>query len=251
MFAVMSRGGMRQIKTTQNQKLETQTVSAPEAQKLLLSGRGWENMRVSGALDFANSNLDWLPNGLHCASLNVSNCQHLRQIPEGLETRFLDISNCPNILELPENTIIYSVLEFAKSGLRGLPSNLRVRLHWDGVPIDERTAFYPETISGQDVLRQDNLEVRRVMLERIGYERLMLEVGGLILDRDTDAGGDRKLIRIPLDDDEDIMIVAVFCPSTQHQYVLRVPPFMRSCRQAVAWMAGFENEHDYQTIEEA
>lgn len=249
MFALLSRGGLRQIKTTPNQKLET--VSALEAQKLLLAGRGWENMRVTGALDFANSSLEWLPDGLDCASLNVSNCQNLGQIPEGLETRFLDISDCPNILELPQSTIIHSVLEMANSGLRGLPSQLRVRLHWQGVAIDERTAFYPETISGQDVLRQDNLELRRIMLERIGYERLMLEVGGLILDRDTDAGGDRKLIRIPLDDDEDIMIVAVICPSTQHQYVLRVPPYIGSCRQAVAWVAGFENEDDYQTIQEA
>jgi hypothetical protein len=214
MFAVLNRGGTRQFRLP-NPKLETsQPINSPEAEKLLLAGRGWENMRISGALDFANSSLDWLPNGLHCVSLNVSNCQNLMQIPERLETRFLDISNCPQILTLPESTVIHSVLEMANSGLRGLPSPLRVRLHWQGVLIDERIAFYPETISGQDVLRQDNLETRRIMLERIGYERLMLEVGGLILDRDTDTGGDRKLIRIPLDDDEDIIIVAVICPST-------------------------------------
>jgi hypothetical protein len=251
MYAVLSRGGMRQFKVPSQKPETNQTISAPEAQKLLLARRGWENMRVSGALDFANSSLDYLPDGLQCASLNVSNCPELQQIPNRLETRFLDISSNPQILVLPESTVIHSVLEIAKSGLRGLPSQLRVRLHWEGVLVSERIAFYPETISGQDVLREDNLETRRIMLERIGYERLMLEVGGLILDRDTDTGGERKLIRIPLDDDEDIMIVAVFCPSTNHQYVLRVPPYMRSCRQAVAWIAGFENERDYQVILEA
>ena len=251
MYAILNRGGMRQFKAPSLKLETTEAVLAPQAKKLLLAGRGWENMRVSGALDFAHSSLDWLPNGLHCVSLNVSDCPNLLQIPEGLETRFLDISGNSQILELPENTVIHSVLELAKSGLRGLPSKLRVRLHWDGVPITERMAFYPESISGQEVLREDNLETRRVLLERIGYERLMLEVGGLILDRDTDAGGERKLIRIPLDDDEDIMLVAVFCPSTKMMYVLRVPPFMRSCAQAIAWVAGFETQSDYQVMAEA
>ena len=251
MFAVLNRAGTRQMRLS-TKPLETrQAISAAEAQKLLLVGRGWEDMHINGALDFANTALDWLPDGLQCSSLNVAGCHSLTQLPERLETNFLDISHCPQITEIPASTVIRSVLEMAHSGLRGLPANLPVRLHWEGVHINERLAFYPETISGQDVLREDNLELRRIMLERVGYERLMLEVGGLILDRDQDAGGERKLIRIPLDDDEDIMVVAVFCPSTAHQYVLRVPPHMRSCRQAIAWVAGFENQADYQPVIEA
>jgi hypothetical protein len=248
MFAVLNRGGMRRIKTEQP-NLESETIQASEAKKLLLAGRGWENMKVAGALDFAGSALDWLPDGLQCASLNLAGCNV--QIPERLEVNFLDISRCVGVTSLPESTKIHSVLEVAHSGLRGLPAGLRVRLHWEGVHVTERVAFFPETISGQEVLQEENLEVRRVMLERVGYERLMLEVGGLILDRDTDAGGERKLIRIPLDDDEDIYMVSVNCPSTAHHYVLRVPPFMRTCRQAVAWTAGFDNPDDYQPIAEA
>ncbi len=251
MYAVLNRGGMRSIRLPQTQLESQTTISALEAQKILLAGRGWENMRVAGALDFANSKLEWLPDGLQCASLNVANCHTLQQIPDNLETRFLDISGCTQITELPSSTKILSVLEMAGSGLRGLPSALQVRLHWEGVHIPERLAFYPETISGQAVLLEENLELRRIMLERVGYERLMLEVGGLILDRDVDAGGERKLIRIPLDDDEDIVMVSVICPSTAHQYVLRVPPFMRSCRQAIAWVAGFDNPDAYKPVIEA
>ncbi len=251
MFAVLNRGGMRQIRLPKASPAITQSISAPEAQKLLLAGRGWDNMRVSGGLSFVGTQLNYLPDGLSCASLNISGCTELQQLPERLETQFLDISDCSQIHELPESTIIHNVLEMARSGLTGLPKQMRVRLHWDGVLIQERTAFYPESISGQDVLREDNLELRRILLERIGYERLMLEVGGLILDKDTDAGGERKLIKIPLEDDEDILIVAVICPSTAHQYVLRVPPYMRSCRQAVAWIAGFENPNDYTVLLEA
>jgi hypothetical protein len=251
MYAILARGGMQKIRLPQQNLDTNQAISALEARKLLLAGRGWENMRVSGALDFANTPLDWLPDGLQCASLNLNNCHALQQLPERLETRFLDISGCTQILELPESTKIFSVLEMAGSSLRGLPSHMQIRLHWEGVHVTERTAFYPETISGQAVLQEENLELRRIMLERVGYERLMLEVGGLILDRDQDAGGERKLIRIPLDDDEDIVMVAVVCPSTAHQYVLRVPPFMRSCRQAVAWIAGFDDSNAYRPVVEA
>jgi hypothetical protein len=256
MFAVLNRGGMRQIRLPKTSNAaqaapHAQPISAAEARKLLLAGAGWEDMRVNGALDLAGSTIAWLPDGLHCTSLSLANCHSLTALPERLETRFLDISGCPHLTTLPESTVVHSGLELANSGLQGLPPGMRVRLLWEGIAVDERTAFYPETLSGQDVLRQDNLELRRVLLERIGYDRLMQEVGGLILDRDQDAGGERKLIRIPLDDDEDIYLVSLICPSTAHQYVLRVPPFMHSCRQAVAWIAGFNIERDYEPILEA
>jgi hypothetical protein len=33
-------------------------------------------------------------------------------------------------------------------------------------------------------------------------------------------------------------------------YALRVPPTMRSCRQAAAWMAGFDDPDDYRPLVE-
>jgi hypothetical protein len=46
------------------------------------------------------------------------------------------------------------------------------------------------------------------------------------------------------------MCVCVVCPSTGRQYVLRVPPTMRSCRQAAAWIAGYDNPADYRPLAE-
>ncbi|HEX7380479.1 MAG TPA: hypothetical protein VF278_25420 [Pirellulales bacterium] len=42
--------------------------------------------------------------------------------------------------------------------------------------------------------------------------------------------------------------VVVRCPSTGQQYVLRVPPNMRTCRQAIAWTAGFDDAEKYQPL---
>jgi len=63
-------------------------------------------------------------------------------------------------------------------------------------------------------------------------------------------GGIRRLLRIDLPGDEPFVGLVVFDPSTARQYVLRVPPDMTSCRQAAAWVAGFDNPDDYRPVVE-
>ena len=132
-----------------------------------------------------------------------------------------------------------------------LPLSLRgVRLRWRGVPIDERIAFYPEMITVEEILQERNAELRRVLLERVGFEWFVSHTQAEVLDVDRDASGERRLLRIPLEGAEDLVCVSVRCPSTNRQYVLRVPPAMRTCRQAVAWTAGFEDPDQYQPLME-
>src|SRR5262249_27154609 len=95
-----------------------------------------------------------------------------------------------------------------------------------------------------------NVEKRRVMLERMGYERFLADAHVETLDEDQDAGGPRRLLRVPLEADEPLVCLAVRDPSTGRQYVLRVPPTMTRCQQAMAWMAGFENPADYHPLAE-
>ncbi len=84
------------------------------------------------------------------------------------------------------------------------------------------------------------------MLERFGTERFMKAAQAAVRDTDTDAGGKRELLSVPLPNDEPIVCVSVRCPSTGRHYLLRVPPEMQTCRQAVAWTAGFDNPEAYQ-----
>ena len=116
--------------------------------------------------------------------------------------------------------------------------------------LDARIAFRPEEITAAEVLAERNAEVRRVKLERMGIERFLADANPETLDEDTDPGGPRRLLRVEWEGDEPLVCVLVCCPSTGRRYTLRVPPQMETCRQAVAWAAGFDNPDDYRPIEE-
>jgi hypothetical protein len=88
------------------------------------------------------------------------------------------------------------------------------------------------------------------MLERYGLDRFMVDAEAETLDEDSDAGGKRRLLRLKLEGDEDLVCVTVVCPSTERQFVLRVPPTMRTCRQAIAWTAGFDDPDMYHPMVE-
>lgn len=131
------------------------------------------------------------------------------------------------------------------------PQLAGIGLRWRSVPVDERIAFRPETLTVDEILAESNAELLRIMLERFGFERFMCEVKAEILDEDRDPAGKRQLLRVPLENDEDLVCVSVYCPSTFRRYFLRVPPTMQSCRQAIAWTAGFDNPDDYAPLAES
>jgi len=182
--------------------------------------------------------------------LVARNCSRLCRLPANLNVTQLDVSGCERLTELPEGIRVSSALDLSGTGITSLPASLSdVWLYWRGVPIDRRIAFSPETITAQEILRERNVATRRVLLERMGLARFIAEAHGEQLDADEDRGGPRLLVRIPLDGEDDLVCVIVRCPSTGHQYVLRVPPQMRSCREAIAWTAGVDADQ-YQPLVE-
>jgi hypothetical protein len=219
-----------------------------------------------------------LPDGLDVCFLDVSGCAQLTGWPErgsaqlgrlvardciGLAalppwmTRLtrLDVRGCTNLRALPEWLEISSWVDVAGTGITHLPpAARRAAIRWRGVPVDERIAFQPQTITVQEVLRERNVARRRVLLERMGYQRFLAEAGAAVhaqvLDRDVDRGGERRLVRVAFLDDEPLVCVLVVCPSTGKQHVLRVPPETRTCHQAVAWVGGFDDADEYRPVAE-
>lgn len=229
----------------------------------------------AGAIDLAGcSALESLPEGFETCFLDISNCPQLRTWPSraalnvgrlrarnctgitGLPpwiTRLaqLDLSGCANVRELPAGLEISSWIDVAGTGICELPASCAdAALRWRGIPIDARIAFRPEEITAAEILAEPNAELRRVKLERMGFERFLAEAQSETLDTDRDAGGERKLLRVALGEDEPLVCVSVFCPSTARQYIIRVPPTMQTCRQAVAWTAGFDDANDYRPLVE-
>jgi hypothetical protein len=184
--------------------------------------------------------------------LVAQNCPNLTYLPSWLTNiAQLDVRGCPNLTELPEQLQISSWLDLAGTGVEKLPRSLwGVPLRWRGILVDSRFVFHPETITSREVLEEPNTERRRILLERMGYERFLGDVKARQLDCDTDPGGERRLLRVEIPNDEPLVCLAVFCPSTARQYLLRVPPTMQSCHQAAAWIAGFDNPDDYKPVKE-
>lgn len=208
-----------------------------------------EGMSVA-FLDLADcTSLVELPTNLQLRGgrLNLRNCAQLRRLPPNLgEVAQLDLSGCINITEIPLGLRVTSWIDVGRSGITQLPPSLdHVGLRWNGVAVSRRVAFAPHTLAHAEILAERNAEVRRVMIERVGYERFLERADAKILDRDSDRGGERRLLRIDIDGDEPLVCVSVRCPSTKHHFVLRVPPHMTTCHQAIAWTAGYDDPRLY------
>lgn len=195
----------------------------------------------------------WLHLGnIRFGRLTARRCSWLCALPHWITALAqLDVSGCVNLSDLPDGLTVSSWLDVTGTRIRQLPASLQgVRLRSRNVLVDQRIVFHPETISADEVLAESNAEVRRVMLDSMGYDAFLNKAQAEILDQDFDAGGQRQLLRVSLPRDEALVCMAVKCPSTGCRYMLRVPPATQSCRQAAAWIAGYDDPDDYAPLAE-
>ncbi|MEM8533977.1 MAG: DUF6745 domain-containing protein [Chloroflexota bacterium] len=233
-----------------------------------------ENFKVGSLVLRECTALQRLPEGLDVYFLDISGCTGLREWPQQATIQIgrliargcsqlqtlpswltnlsqLDLRGCVNLTDLPATLAVNSWIDLADTQIEWLPVAARsAQLRWRGVPVNERIVFHPETITAEEVLNERNAERRRVMLERMGYEAFLEQANAEVLDRDSDPGGERRLLKVAMVGDEDLVCVSVICPSTGRQYLIRVPPQTRTCHQAAAWIAGFDDPNAYQPIAE-
>jgi hypothetical protein len=107
----------------------------------------------------------------------------------------------------------------------------------------------PQTLTVDQIHREENAEVRRVMLERYGHRRFLRDAHAERVH--TDQFG--TLWRCPVPDDEELLEELLMVEVTnatpepdgsRRTYWLRVPPDMHTARHAVAWTFGLP-AHDY------
>ena len=118
-----------------------------------------------------------------------------------------------------------------------------------GTRVTPRVALHPETISLEDVLGERNVVTRQILAERFGRDRVESQLGdraGFLLDPDTEIRHKDEfgvLYRLTLPGMEAVSIVKVVNSTpepdgTFKDYFLRVPPWVRTAREAVAWTFG-------------
>lgn len=108
-----------------------------------------------------------------------------------------------------------------------------------GVELPEWIIETPELITVEKIDAEDNIEIRRVMLELYGLDKYLSVSNAELVDKDDDPHIG-TLWRKPQEDDEDIYMLEVRnatpqADGTWKTYVLRVPPTMESALQANAW----------------
>ncbi len=98
------------------------------------------------------------------------------------------------------------------------------------------------------LLDENNAEIRRVLVEQVGYEKICEDLNADKLD----TWREYILLKIDLlkidgieavyeDEDEQIerepmVLLKMTCPTTQHIHILRVPPEMTSAEEAITWV---------------
>ncbi|MFJ4776561.1 DUF6745 domain-containing protein [Streptomyces sp. NPDC088762] len=114
---------------------------------------------------------------------------------------------------------------------------------WRGMPVPAEFLNGLSTLTPERIRDEENAELRRVMLEHYGYDRYLSESAAEPVHRDETG----VLWRIPLPDDEDVVMVEVVNSTpepdgTSRTYWLRVPPETRTAKQGVAWTFGLAAE---------
>jgi hypothetical protein len=111
---------------------------------------------------------------------------------------------------------------------------------WHEIPVSARIILEPETLTRDDFFQEPNLEVRRIIQERMG-ERFVAELDGQVVD--TGVRGTLYEVRLPKDDPEGVArYVQVQDASSARTYFLRVPPTVQTAAEAVAWTFGRTSE---------
>jgi hypothetical protein len=124
-----------------------------------------------------------------------------------------------------------------------------------GVVLSREIVLHPERIEIADIEAEANAEVRRVLVERFGAERLLRDGAAELVDEDatgklwrwqpTQALGRRW---------EPVVMVEVVNATAEpdgsfRTYFLRVPPDMATAREAVAWTFHLQAE-DYRPAQQ-
>ncbi len=134
---------------------------------------------------------------------------------------------------------------------------------WHGVRVSQDIIEKPDTITMERILKEENSEVRRVMIERRGFEWFFAQAQSKLLDsavqrvlppHDNGQTWVNELHEIKsVNDGEPIVLLRLVCPSTLRQYVERVHPECRTVREAIGWQLRVPREQwgSYQIASES
>jgi len=87
------------------------------------------------------------------------------------------------------------------------------------------------------IMAETNAELKRILIEAKGIDKLFAELNPAIVHQDIDGyGHPRRLLAIKVREarNGELRAVQVVCPTTGREYILGVPSTVNTCQQAVA-----------------
>lgn len=116
--------------------------------------------------------------------------------------------------------------------------------HWSirGVTVDEQIVMTPSTQTIEQINREGNAEVKRIRIERYGWQEYLTAVNAKVLEHRTNdiEGTEESLMQA-----DDMVFLVGACPSTGRIYAMEVDPECRTCAQAQEYLS---NGKSKQTI---
>ncbi len=181
--------------------------------------------------------LDLSGNQLSCLPDSIGNLTNLTELY--LNYNFNQLSSLPDsIVNLSNLTYLGLNDNYLTdlSVLANVPKLKNVSLF--GVNLHRRYWTEFSDWKAEWLLDEDNAEVRRTLIEQIGYDKIRDE-----LDANTiDTWREYTLLKIDgvttydKEYEEPMVLLKMTCPSTAHIHILRVPPEMVSAEAAITWV---------------
>ncbi len=110
-----------------------------------------------------------------------------------------------------------------------------------GVRVPKDWVVNRKSLDPMLALNEPNLERRAAAATLIGWDRVLERLNPTVVDVETTPGYDYgKLLRVDLPDEPGQQFLMVMC-ATGRTMVLRVPPNMRTAREANAWTQGLDS----------
>lgn len=103
--------------------------------------------------------------------------------------------------------------------------------------------LHPETITLEHIKNEDNAEIRRIMVERFGYERYFLETGAKIVDSDqvrVVEGEDVMMTRMLMRTENGDQFLVGTDGSTNRVYTMPVLEDVKTCKEAHQQISGLD-----------
>lgn len=104
-----------------------------------------------------------------------------------------------------------------------------------GVLVSEQIVMSPETLTADQIQKEDNEEVRRIMIERFGWEKYLKESGAKVADKRVNDRDTQEEVLYVLDGGMRRFVCVD--PSTGRKYSLGVPREINTCEDAQNWMS--------------